>query len=219
MVPLILGALGSAGWIGFKVVALAVRTAAPSAIARIVRITIALPDLTFASFDRPTKADRYLSNLAPRGRQASLLEPLREGVMLLAHRRRKVIPEPVEELLLAAQRVAPAVDVDLEELLALCRSESRPLEIERAARGNHPDGRFHSVRLAPAAGDDPLQDAQVLAEAGPEELSVSAAQEPVHAEDARGLGELRAHFEPVPEVVAHVVAAERQHGEGVASQD
>ena len=36
-------------------------------------------------------------------------------------------------------------------------------------------------------------------------------------EDARGGGELALHAEPVPEVVAHVVAAEGQHGHGIAA--
>src|SRR5690606_37278013 len=35
--------------------------------------------------------------------------------------------------------------------------------------------------------------------------------------DARGLGEVALHLDPVAEVVAHVVAAEGEHGHGVAA--
>ena len=67
---------------------------------------------------------------------------------------------------------------------------------------------------------DPLEHARVLAEAGPQELAVGVLAEPVHAVDRgqrRLVGALR-HAQPVGEVVAHVVAAERQHRERVAAQ-
>ncbi len=67
------------------------------------------------------------------------------------------------------------------------------------------------------AVDDPLQDAEVVAEAGPEELAVLVAAEPVDVEDPRRVLEPAAEVEPVAEVVAHVVAAEGQHGERVAA--
>ena len=67
------------------------------------------------------------------------------------------------------------------------------------------------------AVDDPLQHAHVLAEAGPEELAVLVAAEPVDVEDPRRVLQAAAEVEPVVEVVAHVVAAERQHGERVAA--
>ena len=40
-----------------------------------------------------------------------------------------------------------------------------------------------------------------------------------HAEDARGLVDGVTHLQPVVEVIAHVVAAERQHGERVAADN
>ena len=66
--------------------------------------------------------------------------------------------------------------------------------------------------------ENPLQHAQVVAEAGPEELAAFVGAEPVHAEDPRRLRQRRADVEPVREVVAHVVAAERQHRHGIAPQ-
>ena len=72
----------------------------------------------------------------------------------------------------------------------------------------------------PHALEDPLEHAAVLAVAGPEELAVGVLAEPVDVEDLRQLrrvGRL-ADRQPVREVVAHVVAAERQHRERVAAQ-
>jgi hypothetical protein len=60
-----------------------------------------------------------------------------------------------------------------------------------------------------------------LAVAGPDELAGLVLAEPVHAEDLGQVVahafELVLHVQPVLEVVAHVVAAERQHGERVAA--
>ena len=65
------------------------------------------------------------------------------------------------------------------------------------------------VAVEPAA--DPLEHARVLAEAGPQELAVVVLAEPVHAVDRgqRRLVGALGHAQPVGEVVAHVVAAER----------
>ena len=54
---------------------------------------------------------------------------------------------------------------------------------------------------------------------GPQELAVLALAEPVHPEQLRQLRALAlADLEPVLEVVAHVVAAEREHREGVEAE-
>jgi hypothetical protein len=76
-----------------------------------------------------------------------------------------------------------------------------------------------AARPALAALDDPAQDAHVLAEPRPDELAVRVAPEPVHAEDLGLLLDRAAHPEPVPEVVAHVVAAKREHRHGIAAHD
>ena len=67
------------------------------------------------------------------------------------------------------------------------------------------------------AVDDPLQHAEVFAVAGPEELAVFVAAEPIDVEDPRRILQAAAEVEPMAEVVAHVVAAERQHGERIAA--
>ena len=67
------------------------------------------------------------------------------------------------------------------------------------------------------AVDDPFEHAHVVAETGPEEAAVVVAAEPVHAEDARGIGDALAHVHPVAEIEGHVVAAKGQHGHRVAA--
>src|ERR1700686_2378374 len=70
-----------------------------------------------------------------------------------------------------------------------------------------------------AAIEDPFQDAAGFAVSRPQELSFFLA-EPVHVKQFRQLrcfGE-RAYLEPVFEIVAHVVAAKRKHGHGIATQ-
>src|SRR5665213_2144404 len=64
--------------------------------------------------------------------------------------------------------------------------------------------------------DNPLEHAHVLAATGPEKLPVLIFAEPVYMEDARRGTQRALHFDPVPEVVAHVITAKRQHGHRIA---
>ena len=77
-----------------------------------------------------------------------------------------------------------------------------------------------AAALAAAAAEDPREHAAVLAVARPEELAVGVLAEPVDVEELRQLRLVGrfADAQPVREVVAHVVAAERQHRERVAAQ-
>src|ERR1700710_2442213 len=61
---------------------------------------------------------------------------------------------------------------------------------------------------------DPLQHAKVFAIPGPQELPVRILAEPVDVEDFGCGAEVAAHPDPVPEIVAHVVATKGQHGHG-----
>jgi hypothetical protein len=113
-----------------------------------------------------------------------------------------------------------AVRIDRGELVELRFGNlfaAAPVQILEA---RHPaQCRLAGVRLAAAAADDPLQDAHVLAEAGPHEIALGILAEPVDGEDARRVFDLVADAQPVVEVIAHVVAAEGQHGERVAAHD
>ena len=91
------------------------------------------------------------------------------------------------------------------------------LDVEILERRGPTDLSFMSGGMAIAAFHDPVDDAHVFAESGPEEFSVLVLAEPVHMEEARQVGEVAAHLEPVTEVLAHVVAAEWQHRHRIAA--
>ena len=98
---------------------------------------------------------------------------------------------------------------------------SRPSRSSEPGAGRFPIGVETAVGFAGQPLDDPLQHPDVLAEAGPDELAAGVLAEPVHVVQLRQLarvgGDL-ADLQPVAEVVAHVVAAERQHRERVVPQ-
>lgn len=90
------------------------------------------------------------------------------------------------------------------------------LEVQGVAAGQVAHGRGHGAGLAVHSPEHPVQHADVVAEAGPEESGGGALAEPV---DVKDLGELGAgavgHAQPVREVLSEVVAEEGTHGEGV----
>ena len=108
-------------------------------------------------------------------------------------------------------------EVHIHQLFELLLAEFQAAPIEVLVAGHPAESGFAGAGRAADAFDDPLQHAEVLAVAGPEELAFGVAAEPVDFENARRLLELAAEIEPVAEVVAHVVAAERQHRERVAA--
>ena len=99
-------------------------------------------------------------------------------------------------------------------------SMSSPVVSRALAAGTRPMVVSTATARAVDAVDDPLEDAAVLAEPGPEELAVLALAEPVHPVEL-GQPARRSRW-PMSsqccEVVAHVVATEREHGEGVEAE-
>src|SRR5690606_21827692 len=81
------------------------------------------------------------------------------------------------------------------------------------------DRRFHGAHSSFAAVDDPTQNAQVVAESGPQEFAGSVASEPVDVENLRQLVGTLLKAQPMSPVVAVVVAAERLHRHRVAAYD
>ncbi len=57
--------------------------------------------------------------------------------------------------------------------------------------------------------NDPLENAHILAKSGPQELAVVILAKPVDRENARRVLHVSAGLQPVIEIVADVVAAER----------
>src|SRR5256885_1957948 len=148
-----------------------------------------------------------------------VVDALRQDVVLLAHLVRQPAAEAVEELLLAVHRLRPLCRIDPQELRKSLLGEVESLRVDGLLRRNVSDGSLDRLALPFGSLHHPLQDADVVAETGPEEPAVLARPEPVDAEDPGRGGELLPHFQPVGEVVAHVVADEGKHGHRVAAQD
>ena len=79
------------------------------------------------------------------------------------------------------------------------------------------DGGFMSWDASMASFDDPLEDADILSEAGPKEIALGVFSEPIDVEDSRETADMFSHIEPVGKVVPHVVAAEREHRHRIAA--
>src|SRR5574340_1685092 len=129
---------------------------------------------------------------------------------------RQAILQLVEPLGMQGEFVFPGRGVHARQRLEFFAAylQPRPVDVFEA---RHPaQRRFLGAGAALDAVDDPPQYAHVLAEARPHEVAALVHAEPVHAEYARWMLDHVAHAQPVVEVVAHVVAAEGQHGERIA---
>src|SRR6476659_988026 len=97
----------------------------------------------------------------------------------------------------------------------LWKIQSIPVEVFIA--GLPAEGGFLAECPAASPVHDPLEDAHVFAEARPEKCAVFAFPEPVHVKNARRFAQGTLHIDPVAEIVAHMIAAEWQHGHGIAA--
>ena len=128
-------------------------------------------------------------------------------------------PNCCEELALLLPTPSPSRAGPLRAALRPCAGpRSSPSRLSDSGVGTLPIGVSRACGAAVDAAVHPLQHAHVLAEAGPEEAAVVVFAEPVDVEDRRWIGKLLAHVEPVLPVVAHVIAAERQHRHRVAAR-
>src|SRR5690606_26105602 len=137
-------------------------------------------------------------------------EALFQRLELVLQLLRQLVAELGEVIAELWELLLVELGVDGEQLAHLLLGDVDARGVDRALGRQQPDRRLDRLRLALAAAEDPLQHAAVLAEAGPEEVAVGVFAEPVDVEDPRQLRALAAaDLQPVGEVVAHVVAAER----------
>src|SRR6266540_1322768 len=149
-----------------------------------------------------------------------LAEPGLQRAQLVPQRGRELVTQRLEVLADERHLGPPFVGIDADRRLDRLGGDVEPLDVEVVGAGDEADGGLLRAGGALAPPEHPLEHARVLTEAGPHELAVGVLAEPVHAVDPwqlRFVGASR-HAQPVGEVVGHVVAAERQHREGVASQ-
>src|SRR6267378_5653237 len=133
---------------------------------------------------------------------------------------RQALAKLGEKLVVRGEFVFPGRDVDPGELGVLRRRElfqPRPIKVLVA---RHQAKRcFHALRAPLRPLDDPLQHAHVLGESRPDEPALRVAPEPVDAKDLRRMLHSAPHFQPVSEIVTHVIATEGKHRHRIAPHD
>src|SRR5947208_11934174 len=113
----------------------------------------------------------------------------------------------------------PAFDIHVEELRQIGRGSVQPAHIEILRTRQSPDRSIDRIRRPVASFKDPFQYAAVFPVTRPQELTFLVFAKPVHDENLRHLcAWSRTDFEPVRKVTSHVIAAEWQHGHGIAAQ-
>jgi hypothetical protein len=123
-----------------------------------------------------------------------------------------------EKLILACDFLQKVLPAEFHGGIELGFAESvEALDAEILPVGGPADRGFVTGNPALASFDDPFEDSEVFAESWPQELSFGVFAEPVNVEDPRKSFDVFAHIEPMAEVIAHVVAAERKHRHRVAS--
>src|SRR5438270_60568 len=111
----------------------------------------------------------------------------------------------------------PGATIERLKLVKFVLFKFETLPVDVAITGHPADGSFAAGGPAVNAINDPFQDAHILAKAWPNELAIGIFTEPVDVEDPRSETERSLHPEPVPEIIAHVIPAKRQHGHRIAA--
>src|SRR5437867_6260312 len=141
---------------------------------------------------------------APNSMLSAALEAMNHQVQLLTDLPGQAPAESPEEGVEVAEGVQPLVAVPGEGPLHASPVDVEPGQIEAVRGGDEAERSLHGAAAALDAIDHPLQDARVLAVAGPQEATLGVPPEPVHAEDLRRIDEPRTRGEPVREVAPHV---------------
>src|ERR1700722_9794820 len=108
--------------------------------------------------------------------------------------------------------VAPLCTVDGLQLLEFFLVKSKAAPVHIVIMGGPTDWCLLGLRSPADSVHDPLEHAEILTEARPEEFTVLPFAKPVDVEDSRRRGQRALHFYPVAKIIAHVVATKRKHG-------
>src|SRR5436190_8363570 len=123
----------------------------------------------------------------------------------------------VEEFRVPLKFHVPLVRIDSEQLVHLLNVYSGEfVQIEIFDSRQEADWRLGRACNSFTALENPFQNAHVVPETRPEKFAISVFTEPIHVKDQRRPGESLTHLEPMREIIANVVAAERQHRHGIA---
>ena len=123
----------------------------------------------------------------------------------------------VEECFVLGEFFLPFLVIDSEKIRNGFVIDVETIKIEIMRTGQPADRRFDCPGILFTAIDDPFEHAHVLAEARPEKFSIRAFAEPIHVEDERRIRETFSDTDPMPEIIADIVSAERQHRHRIAA--
>src|SRR5438445_3035418 len=165
-------------------------------------------------FNPPPKSATTMKN---RRLRATWLQATDEEFAFVDHFFREMVVEFDEELFVVDDFTAPGFAVEfLESVEFLARKiQAGPFHI--VVIGHPADGSFAALGAYAGTVHNPFEDTHIFAVAGPDEFSFGVFTEPVHVEDARSDGKRALHLDPVTKIIAHVIAAERKHGHGIAT--
>src|SRR5438477_6765809 len=148
---------------------------------------------------------------------ALLRETGSELFALLQQLVRNNATERIEKLFVLGQFRFPFFVIDLEQFVDAFVIDFEFCQIEIVQAGQPTDRRFQCTVAAFASIDHPFEHAHVVAETGPKKLAALAFAEPVHVKNERRIGQTFSNCEPMAEIIADVVAAERQHRHRIAT--
>src|SRR5215470_13714762 len=111
----------------------------------------------------------------------------------------------------------PGVAVDFLQLIELLFWKIQAGPVDIFVKRSPADRRFFGARAAVHAVYNPLQHSKIVAETRPQKSAFFILAEPVHVENARRHAKRTLHFDPVAEIVAHVVTAKGKHSHWIAA--
>src|SRR5574344_2795115 len=152
------------------------------------------------------------------GRNGSGLSPSHSDLLQL---RGQPLTQTGKVLSMRLQLDLPILQVQRHDAGKCLWREGQPLPGQVFVARAQAKRAFLPLGLTGQAIQHPLEHAHVFAVARPEELALGVLAEPVHTVDAgrsrSALLNLGTHVQPVLKIIAHVVAAKRQHGKRVAA--
>src|ERR1700678_747980 len=149
------------------------------------------------------------------GNNAGALEAIGQSFVLGANFVRQAVAKFLKELSGSSYFFGPIAGIHAKQFIKGLARDCKAVEIERTRSRNIADRCFGGIRALFNAVEHPFQDAYIFAVSGPEQFPALIPAEPIHMENFGSVFESGTHLQPMPEIIAHVVTAERKHGHGI----
>src|SRR5205814_1074267 len=146
-----------------------------------------------------------------------LLQAADEEFAFVDHFFWETVVELDEELFVFDDFAAPGFAAEILELVEFFLGEIEAAPFHIFVIGHPADGSFAALGADARAIDDPFQHAHIFAVARPDKLAFGIFAEPIDVKNAGSDAERALHLDPMAEIIAHVITAEREHGHGIAA--